>query len=62
MMLTLPMKKADTPKREESLDVIVGKDNLEERKIENWEQTLNLSSKHISHFPPKLKHTAMFES
>ena len=62
MMLTLPMKKADTPKREESLDVIVGKDNLKERKIVNWEQTLNLSSKHISHFPPKLKHTAMFES
>jgi hypothetical protein len=61
-MLTLPMKKADTPKREESLDVIVGKDNLKERKIVHWEQTLNLSSKHISHFLPKLKHTEMFES
>jgi hypothetical protein len=61
-MLTLPMKKADTLKREESRDVIVGKDNLEERKIVNWEQTSNLSLKHISHFPPKLKHTAMLES
>ena len=62
MMFTLPMKKADTPKREESLDVIVGKDNLEERKIVNWEQTSNLSSKHILHVSPKLNHTAMFKS
>jgi hypothetical protein len=61
-MLMLPMKKADTPKREESLDVIIGKDNLKERKIVNWEQTSNLSSKHILHFQPKLNHTAMFKS
>ena len=61
-MLMLPMKKADTPKREECLDVIIGKDNLKERKIVNWEQTSNLSSKHILHFSPKLNHTAMFKS
>ena len=58
----LPMKKADSPQREESFDAIVGKGSREEKIIVTCEQTSNLFSKHISHFLPTLGYTATFKS